>query len=566
MFKLFDVAVPTSDDVSVWLQTATTDPSVVLMWVDRAFTVGGLTDIAANTATDAAGRARLDVTPGAAGNYAVIVFRDPDWGTGPRSFGLKVAAAMPDLVPYAPAGWHSPIVPRLAADGTPTSVALPDSLPAFNTGPYANWSVRNIGGTDSYWASGTGVYLDGASRYGIVTPPLDPGAVYNCNPTSTMGEVRAGRHTISLIANVNRAIHEATLDNNVYGEQYCWAPLMVTPLGDLGWDPSPPPLSGGWQDVVVGSGETFWFNNQARRLTTAPLTVWWQGYIIAPLPGDDYDLQLHEALRGAKNGLGEAISASHWGQNQTDYVLVNLNQTARRPFDVSTLNYGGTQSYHPEYVESTTLGNAGSLTYAPYTSPDINMMQLREWYFTAGYWIIHLKNLSLSDRYGMTFHQADEIYTGKRVDASVYPSGGGDLWLQVQVVNPGWCCLAVWIQDFDSIGSMKYQLSMSPGGTPVPDDGDLPAVTALAGASPNPFNPRTTVAFDLASTGRARLAVYDLRGTLVRRLVDADLAPGRHEVAWDGRDTAERALPSGTYVARLEANGVVQTQKLMLIR
>ena len=95
---------------------------------------------------------------------------------------------------------------------------------------------------------------------------------------------------------------------------------------------------------------------------------------------------------------------------------------------------------------------------------------------------------------------------------------------------------------------------------------DVPLVTRLVGNRPNPFNPRTTVAFDLAHSGRVRLDLFDLRGRLVRRFVDGEMAAGRHEVVWDGRDGAGRVAAAGVYLCRLSADGVKQMHKLALIR
>lgn len=89
---------------------------------------------------------------------------------------------------------------------------------------------------------------------------------------------------------------------------------------------------------------------------------------------------------------------------------------------------------------------------------------------------------------------------------------------------------------------------------------------ALAGA-PNPFNPRTMVSFELPEPGRARLAVHDAAGRLVRVLLDGrDLAAGRGEVAWDGLDDGGRAAPAGVYVAVLEAAGRRESVKLTLAK
>jgi hypothetical protein len=100
------------------------------------------------------------------------------------------------------------------------------------------------------------------------------------------------------------------------------------------------------------------------------------------------------------------------------------------------------------------------------------------------------------------------------------------------------------------------------------------AVPALPGranvllrpASPNPFNPRTELSFSLPAAGQARLVIHDVRGALVRSLVDDSLAAGEHRVEWDGRDDAGRQVPSGTYVARLETGPTVEAVKLVLVR
>ncbi len=95
---------------------------------------------------------------------------------------------------------------------------------------------------------------------------------------------------------------------------------------------------------------------------------------------------------------------------------------------------------------------------------------------------------------------------------------------------------------------------------------DLPAATRLLAVYPNPFNPRATIAYELARAGRARLAVYDLSGRHVATLVDAERAAGRHEAVWQGRDQAGRPVASGGYYVRLEADGIRQLRKMMLLR
>ncbi|MFO7655376.1 MAG: M1 family aminopeptidase [Candidatus Krumholzibacteriia bacterium] len=97
----------------------------------------------------------------------------------------------------------------------------------------------------------------------------------------------------------------------------------------------------------------------------------------------------------------------------------------------------------------------------------------------------------------------------------------------------------------------------------------VPAASATARllpAHPNPFNPRTTLGFDLSMPGPVRLDLFDLRGRRVRTLVDGDRPAGRTLVEWDGRGRTGEELSSGTYLARLTTAAGMQTRKLTLAR
>lgn len=100
----------------------------------------------------------------------------------------------------------------------------------------------------------------------------------------------------------------------------------------------------------------------------------------------------------------------------------------------------------------------------------------------------------------------------------------------------------------------------------VADDGDVPASPAALMARPNPFNPRTTVAFTLQEACEVNLAVFDLRGRQVCVLAQGPWAAGEHEATWNGRDAAGRILASGTYLLRLQAGPESATAKMTLLR
>ena len=97
-----------------------------------------------------------------------------------------------------------------------------------------------------------------------------------------------------------------------------------------------------------------------------------------------------------------------------------------------------------------------------------------------------------------------------------------------------------------------------------PGDGlalDAPAATRLQPAYPNPFNPATTLSFDLAETAHVRLMVCNIAGQQVAVLVDGLTGPGSHRVRWD----ASR-LASGAYLAVLQTPAGLQTQILQLVK
>ena len=89
---------------------------------------------------------------------------------------------------------------------------------------------------------------------------------------------------------------------------------------------------------------------------------------------------------------------------------------------------------------------------------------------------------------------------------------------------------------------------------------------ALFQNRPNPFNTETRMRFALAEKGHVSLRIYNLRGQLVRTLVDGEKERGVHSVPWDGRDDRGRRIGSGIYMCRLEAGGEARVRKIIHMR
>jgi flagellar hook assembly protein FlgD len=92
----------------------------------------------------------------------------------------------------------------------------------------------------------------------------------------------------------------------------------------------------------------------------------------------------------------------------------------------------------------------------------------------------------------------------------------------------------------------------------------VPAVTSLHQNWPNPFNPVTTVSFDISSAAGGSLVtvtIYDVLGREVTTLLHQRKEPGEYSVQWDAS-----GMPGGVYLCRMQAGPYVQTRKLMILR
>jgi hypothetical protein len=144
------------------------------------------------------------------------------------------------------------------------------------------------------------------------------------------------------------------------------------------------------------------------------------------------------------------------------------------------------------------------------------------------------------------------------VDATGLPQG----WHQTHVsidsndpANPGLHVLVAF-----QVGTVSVHDPDGPGQEPPA------ALLSLRGAVPNPFNPQTTIHYVLPAVGHVDLQLYDLRGRLVRTLVQESRPAGANTVRWDGQDQQGRPAGSGTYVARLRFGGEQRSSSLLLVR
>jgi flagellar hook assembly protein FlgD len=96
---------------------------------------------------------------------------------------------------------------------------------------------------------------------------------------------------------------------------------------------------------------------------------------------------------------------------------------------------------------------------------------------------------------------------------------------------------------------------------------DLLAVPAFSMSNyPNPFNPQTTISYSLKEASVLRIDIYNLKGQLVKTLVNEAKGPGKHSIVWQGDDDNDRSVASGLYYYRMTAGKYSSTKKMILMK
>ena len=95
---------------------------------------------------------------------------------------------------------------------------------------------------------------------------------------------------------------------------------------------------------------------------------------------------------------------------------------------------------------------------------------------------------------------------------------------------------------------------------------EVPKTYCLYHNFPNPFNPRTTIRFDVPKHASVFVAVYDMVGKQIAVLEQGYKSPGRYTLLWNGRNTDDVMMPSGMYILKMSAEDFTAQQKILLIK
>jgi hypothetical protein len=124
------------------------------------------------------------------------------------------------------------------------------------------------------------------------------------------------------------------------------------------------------------------------------------------------------------------------------------------------------------------------------------------------------------------------------------------------------------------VGRLKAKYSQAGSAYPYfefklsPEDMDsiIPPEFSLRQNYPNPFNPSTTISYSLPIAGKVRLDIYNVKGQLVKTLLNKDMEAGLHSIIWNGRDMNNQSVASGIYFYRLSSPSMTQTKRMLLMK
>jgi len=180
--------------------------------------------------------------------------------------------------------------------------------------------------------------------------------------------------------------------------------------------------------------------------------------------------------------------------------------------------------------------------------------------------------------YVVAINDEEQAKPGYRIQ---YTDGGGNFKFDDPL--DGYWQLGVYKSGYHSTPYMIYEtiyagltvddadFVLAPGETGILTNTVSPYAFALAQNYPNPFNihrgvNQTQIRFTLDQRKDVEVAIFNIRGQLVKNVFSGNMDKGHHDIQWDGRDLTGNIVPTGTYFYRLEAGGQSLTKRLVFIR
>ncbi|MEA1972150.1 MAG: T9SS type A sorting domain-containing protein, partial [Candidatus Cloacimonadota bacterium] len=98
------------------------------------------------------------------------------------------------------------------------------------------------------------------------------------------------------------------------------------------------------------------------------------------------------------------------------------------------------------------------------------------------------------------------------------------------------------------------------------EENEITNIDRLIGNYPNPFNPETTISFNIQETNDVLLEIFNIKGQKIKTLINSALPAGNHKVVWNGTDENDLQVSSGIYFYKLRSTGFEQIKKMILMK
>jgi len=137
---------------------------------------------------------------------------------------------------------------------------------------------------------------------------------------------------------------------------------------------------------------------------------------------------------------------------------------------------------------------------------------------------------------------------------------------EVEIISGTWTIIAT-NGDVDVYAQNgPFTLTIDGSQLNVNDSDPIPETFALHANYPNPFNPSTTISYDLPERAQVTLDIYDILGKQIKTLVNQSQDAGNNIAVWDGTDEFGRPVSAGVYLYRIKAGEFIQTRKMLLLK
>ena len=120
----------------------------------------------------------------------------------------------------------------------------------------------------------------------------------------------------------------------------------------------------------------------------------------------------------------------------------------------------------------------------------------------------------------------------------------------------------VYVSDGQEIIFREWQVNVIPNAT----DSYMIPVTCLKQNYPNPFNPTTTIEYELKKADHVRIDIFNIKGQIVKTLVNENCKSGRYSITWNGKDMQNRPVSSGVYFYRMQTKDYAKMHKMLMMK